>query len=113
VNGESDVTFAVTFENIGSSPIYFAGSALSASIATNSSVLQKVDNNTIGIFAFGTLDHGQNSTLLDPVMGDGYMYQLLQAGSIRVTLSLNWSTNPRLMTLNPNSTTILAQFIFA
>jgi hypothetical protein len=42
-----------------------------------------------GIVVFNELDHGQNYTLLNPVMGEGYMYQLLQAGIIRVTLSLN------------------------
>src|SRR5712692_10053321 len=42
-NGERVVTFSVTFENIGNSPIYFIGgwiNALSSSVGTNS-VLQE------------------------------------------------------------------------
>jgi hypothetical protein len=44
-NGEQDVTFRVTFENIGGSPIYFIGgwvNELSASVPTNSSVLREI-----------------------------------------------------------------------
>jgi len=115
------VMFNVTVENSGNSPISFESYTLSATIATDSRVLRKVTNNEgFSISQYVTLNHGQNYTLLDPVSGDGYMYQLLQSGSVNVSFSLFWTDHVHPCSQAPcttqpfsNSTTISALFVFA
>jgi hypothetical protein len=120
VNGDSYVEFAVTFENIGNSPIYFLAGSSGVAIAMSppaGSILQKVISNPCqGIFAIATLNPGQNYTLYGPSCEAGYIYHVVQAGSVNLAFSFNWTTNSTAST-NPadfsNSTTISAQFIFA
>jgi hypothetical protein len=115
-NGRWNVTFAVTFENVGNSPIHAIRdlSALDSFVATNSSVLQKAPSPQCGgTIAIITLNHGQNNTVYTPDCTTGFNYQLIHPGTVDVRLTFNWTTN-----LNPylrfsNSTTISARFTFA
>lgn len=113
VNGQSYVTFAVTFDNVGSPPIYFLGPYLSSSVPPNSPVLHEVVSSLCaGTVTFVTLNAGQNYTLRAPSCGTGFTYQLVQAGSLNVSFTINWTTSAK-ATDFPNSTTISAQFVFA
>ena len=118
VNGQSYVRFAVIFENAGNSPIYIPDGSVGVSISVPpDSILQKVASGLCaGTFAIAKLNPGQNYTLYGPDCFTGYDYQLVQAGSVNVTFSFNWTTNSKAST-NPtdftNSTTISAQFVFA
>lgn len=117
VNGTSYLKFAVTFENIGNSPIYIRfGSAGLSSVVTNSSVpstvLQEVPAN-LGcgglLIPFDVFYPGQTYTMNTPTCG--FVYQQVQAGTVTVRFSFNWTTNAN-PTDFPNSTTIAAGFIF-
>lgn len=119
VNGESYVTFAVAFDNIGNSPIYIpdGSGGVSTSVPANSSVIQEVaSERCAGTYSFAKLNPGQNYTLYSPSCETGFDYQLVQAGSVNVTFSFNWTTNSKASTNPtdfPNSTTISANFTFA
>jgi hypothetical protein len=117
VNGTSYLKFAVTFENIGSSPIYirFGSAGLSSSFVANSSVpstvLEEVPVN-LGcglLIPSEVVNPGQAYTMYTPTCS--FVYQQVQAGTVTVRFSFNWTTsaNP---TDFPNSTTIAAGFIF-
>ena len=112
VNGELVLSFAVTFENTGSSPIYFlAGpTVLSTNVPGNATVFREV--NTYVCAATVTLinlEPGQNYTLYGPSCGTGIIYQLDRAGSVNVGFSFNWGTTQGDYT---NSTSATAEFIF-
>ncbi len=110
-SGQQDITFAVTLENTGNSPIHFPSYALSSSIATNSTVAREVCNCGLSVSEDVVLNHGQNFTLYDPSSGNGYFYALLKGGTVDVTFSFDWT--PGIPANTPSSsTTVSAQFIF-
>lgn len=115
VDDESYVTFTVALENIGNSTIYIeAGSdGLDSAVPTNSSVIQQVASvicsGTLGI---EDLNHGQNYTMYAPGCGTGFDYQVVQAGSVNVRFSFDWTTDIQADTFS-NLTTISAQFMFS
>jgi hypothetical protein len=110
MGGGEDVTFTVTFENIGAGPVYFPSYELNSSISTNSTISREDCNCGLGVSESVTLNHGQNFTLYDPASGDGYFYKLLQGGTVNVTFSFNWATQSSSST--SNTTTVSALFIF-
>ena len=118
VNGQSYVYFHIAFENTGSSPIYVFGGfgycePISTTVAANSSVLQAVPSERAACAGeIVPIEPGQNYTVDAPYGGDGVEYQLVQAGTVSVVFSFNWTTDPQATTF-PNSTTISAQFVFA
>jgi hypothetical protein len=117
-NGGQVVVFGVTFANTGNSSIYIpdGSNGVSASIPANSSVIREVGSEVCpGTFAIVRLNQGQNYTLYAPSCFTGYNYRLVQAGSVNVSFSFNWTTNPNASTNPtdfPNSTTISATFTF-
>jgi hypothetical protein len=121
--GPPQVTFYVTVENLGNTPISFPSYALDSSIATNGSVLQKLSSGQGLTLTEGvTLSHGQNYTLFAPYSGDGYYYELLDPGSVNMNFSFNWTLTSHIQPCTqapcatqpfPNSTKISAQFVFA
>jgi hypothetical protein len=118
VNGESYITFAVTFENIGNSTIYIdAGSdSLTSSVPTNSSVIQYVTSSVECSGSLRTMDlsHGQNYTMYAPGCRTGFDYQVVQAGSVNVRFWFEWTTNSTAANSFgfSNPTTISAQLVF-
>jgi hypothetical protein len=118
------VTFWVTFENNGSSPISFPAYALNASIATNSSALREIfPPNFGGGITAGTspLKNGQSYTLFSPYSGDDYYFLLVQAGTVDVNLNFTWDAGQLtqcaqppcpFQTLSSGTTVISAQFTF-
>jgi hypothetical protein len=117
VNGQSYVSFAVTFENTGNSPIYIPDGSTGVAISVPAnSILQPVASELcLGTFSIAELNPGQNYTLYGPSCESGFDYHLVQAGSVSVTFSFNWTTNSKASTYPTdfsNSTTISAQFIF-
>jgi hypothetical protein len=114
VNGQTSVDFDVTFENVGNLPIYIpAGSTgVSTSITANSPVLVAYPTQPCSqVFEIAALNPGQSYSLLGPPCGSGVNYAIVQAGSVNVAFSFDWTTNATTGTY-PNSTTISAQFIF-
>jgi hypothetical protein len=122
VNGTSYVRFAVTFENIGNSPIYIpdGSGGLSSSVVANSSipssVLQQVPSSVCqGTFDIFALNPGQTYTMYAPSCETGFVYQQVQAGIVTVRFSFNSTTNAEASanpTDFPNSTIIAVGFIF-
>ena len=117
-NGHSYVYIQVTFENTGSLPIYIPdGSAgVSASPSSNSSVLQQVvSGQCAGTYSILELDPGKSATFSGPSCEEGFAYQVVNPGTVTLTLSFNWTTNSQAST-NPTDfqekTTILAQLTF-
>jgi hypothetical protein len=120
----SDITFWVTFENNGSSPISFPAYALNASVATNSSALRETFHPYFGSVTEGTspLYHGESYTLFSPYSGDDYDFLLVQGGTVDVNLNFTWDTvfQPAqcanqpcpLQALSSGTTVISAQFTF-
>ncbi len=112
------IVFAVTFRNVGDSPIYIPDGSVgvSTSIPSDSSVIRQVASpQCAGTYVIGRVDPGQNYTLYGPDCGAGFVYQLAQAGSVNVTFSFNWTTNSKASTNPtdfPNSTRISTQFAF-
>ncbi len=114
VNGQLYVYFAVTVENIGNSTVYIDGGTgeLSSSVPTNSSVLHSVTSQLCaGTTEIVALNQGQSYTLYAPGCDSGLMYQQVQAGSVNVSFSFQWTTNVNSNDFS-NTTTISAQFIF-
>ncbi len=115
VNGQSYLTFQVALENVGNSSIYIAGGTgeLSVSIPANSSVVHTVPTQECaGTFTIIELGQGQNYTLYGPPCDDGLDYQVVQAGTVSIAFSFDWTTNPATNTF-PDSTAISAEFTFA
>ena len=114
--GREDVTFFVTFENTGRSPIYAVGGwvgALSASLQENPAVLQETPSKMcLAATYIVTLKQGQNATIYAPDCGSGFNFQLVHPGSVSVSLGFNWTTNGQESTPFSNSTTIQANFRF-
>jgi hypothetical protein len=108
-SGEQDVSFAVSFENIGARPIYFPSFELNTSVTTNTTIRREDCNCGLGVSEDVTLNPGQNYTLYDPTSG-AYFYALLQGGAASVTFSFGWATKSPSTT--SNTTTVSAQFIF-
>jgi hypothetical protein len=115
-NGRQNVTFYVSYENIGTAPVYAIGGwigALSSTVEGNSSVLQASPAiRCPGAIYIVTLDQGQGHTVFAPDCGSGFNYQLVQLGSVTVHLTINWTTNGHESTPFSNSTTITANFTF-
>ena len=115
-NGEENVTFLVTFENTGSTPVYAIGGwvgALSASISGNSMAIQSASSRLCPAAIYlVTLNQGQNVTVYAPDCASGFNYQLVHAGSVTMVLSFGWSTNIKETSPFTNSTTIQANFDF-
>ncbi len=117
-SGEPYVEFAVTFENVGNSPIYIPdGSAgLASSIPQNSSVLLQVaSQRCAGTYQIVRLNHGQNYTMYAPSCGDGFEYEQGVPGSLLASFEFNDTTNAGASTNPtdfPNATNISAPFSF-
>jgi hypothetical protein len=115
-NGEENVTFWVTFENTGSSPVYAIGGwvgALAASISGNSTVIRAASSRLCPAAIYlVTLNQGQNATVYAPDCASGFSYQLVHPGSVAMVLSFDWTTNLQETTPFSNSTTIRASFVF-
>jgi hypothetical protein len=113
VNGQPSVDFDVTFENVGSLPIYVpAGSTGVSTIPAKSPVLVAYPTQPCSqILEIAKINPGQSYSLGGPPCGSGVNYAIAQAGSVSVTFSFNWTTNATAATY-PNSTTISAQFVF-
>jgi hypothetical protein len=107
------VTFWVTFENTGSSPINFVKYSLNYSVPANSPVLKQVK--MPGMFPGCTditvgfnLDYGHVYTLPAECPSDkAFHYQLVQPGTVDVNLNFTWSTVGKQYT-----TEIWAKFAF-
>jgi hypothetical protein len=116
-NGRQNVNFYVTYQNIGTAPVYAIGrwiSALSSTVEGNSSVLQASPAiRCPGAIYIVTLDQGQNHTVFAPDCGSGFNYQLIQPGSVTVRLTFNWTTSSQESIPYSNSTTITANFTFS
>jgi hypothetical protein len=116
-NGMLNITFAVTFENIGNSSVRAIGGwvgALSSDVPANSSVLREIPSRPCcAAIYIVTLNHGQNYTVYTPDSSSGFNYQLVNPGSVDVLLSFNWTTNLKENTPFSNTTTISARFRFA
>jgi hypothetical protein len=122
--GAADVTFWVTFENVGTSLVSFPAYALNASIATNSSAVREVfpPNPPPGITQMTSpLNNGQSYTLFSPYSGDQYYFQLVQAGTVDVNLNFTWDSGQLtqcahspcpFQALSSGTTVISAQFTF-
>ena len=116
-NGRWSVTFLVTYENAGSSPVYeMVGTAgtLHTSISGNSTVIVAVPSalSCYGTVYATTLNQGQNLTIGFPDTCDAFWYQLVHPGSVAMVLTFSWSTNPPSEPPYYNSTTIKADFVF-
>jgi hypothetical protein len=117
-NGEPYVEFAVTFENVGNSPIYIPdGSAgLASSIPANSPVLLQVAaQRCAGTYQIVKLSHGQSYTMYAPSCGDGFQYQQGVPGSLIASFEFNCTTNAAASTNPtdfPNATTVSVPFSF-
>ena len=114
---ERIVTFTVSFENTGASPVYVVsgcGSGLTASLPANSPVLQKVTSGPVCECAafIAAIDPGQNRTSVTPGCWSGYHYRLVQPGTVTVNFTLSWGTNGQSFQ-ESNSTTISATFTFS
>jgi len=116
-NGRENVTFWVTFENTGSSPVYAIGGwvgALTASISGNSLVIQEAPSKLcVAATYLVTLKQGQNATAYAPDCASGFNYQLVHSGGVAMVMSFNWTTNGKENTPFSNSTTIQANFNFS
>jgi hypothetical protein len=116
-NGTQDVTFYVTFENDGSTPVYAIGGwvgTMSSTIIGNSDVLRESPAVICpGAIYIVTLNWGQNATVYAPDCSSGFNYHLVHSGSIAVQLSFGWTTDENESMPFSNSTTIVADFNFA
>jgi hypothetical protein len=93
--GHQTLTFRVQFENVGSGTIYVlsgGGSSLSAIITSGASVVQEVAGPRCEIATvMGPVSAGGDWTATTPGCWSGFSYQLLEAGTIQVQLTLTWS----------------------
>ena len=112
----STVSFAVSFENVGSYTVYTAagcGSGLTASLAPGSQVLEKVASGPVCLCAeiMAPVDPGQNRTATTPGCWSGYQFLLVHPGTVQVDFVLSWSSRQA----NPvaTSTNVTAWFTFA
>jgi hypothetical protein len=115
-NGVSYVEFTVTLQNIGDSPIYFqAGSSLPVSVSANSTVLQASPLFCLSNAALIPLEPSQNYTTSFAGCTPGYYYQVAQAGTVKVTFDLNWTTEAPTWGAGASSnvTTVSADLHFA
>jgi len=89
------VTFSIQYQNIGPSNIYVlegGGSNLDVTITSGTSLIQQVKSPLCEIaVAMASLGPGDNATAVTPGCWSGFQYQLLQAGSIQVQMTLGWS----------------------
>lgn len=115
-NGDTFLTFVVSYENIGSYPVYVitgCGSALEAK-NTNGSVIQKVPAGPRCLCAevMKQLSPNGNQNSSDPGCWSSYGYKLIQQSggtTVAVELVLHWTSSAG----SPNSnTTIRANFVF-
>jgi hypothetical protein len=116
-SGDKLVTFSVLFENVGTSPVYVVGgcgSGLTATLPTNSVVVQKVSGGPLCACAefIAPLNPGQNHTSITPGCWSGYYYKLVHSGTVNVNFTLNWGTDGQNFQQS-NSTTISATFTFS
>lgn len=91
----SDVAFSVTYENVGSSSVYYVagcGSSLVATVPPGSGVLQKVSSGPVCLCAEAImpLAPGDNRTATTPGCWSGYHFELLGPGTVQVELTLYW-----------------------
>jgi len=119
-NGRANVTFLVTFENTGSSPVYVLGGfvgMLAFSVSGNSTIIQAVTSNqcTGGIYVVA-LNQTQHITYVAPDCSNGFNYQLVHPGNLAMVFNFGWTINPQTPQNRAppfsNSTTIKANFIF-
>ncbi len=94
ING-SQVSFFVTVENSGVSPVYLETSTggISTSLSSNSTALEQQSNGEFcpgGTVGFVELDPGQNFTFSAPTYCDGFSYVLVGPGTAYTTFSFNW-----------------------
>ena len=109
------VTFAVTYENTGSSDVYYVagcGSSLVASVSAGSGVIQKSSTGPVCLCAEATmaLPSGGNRTATTPGCWSGYHFVLLGPGTVQVQLTLSWG--PTQASPGNDTTTVNAQFTF-
>lgn len=115
--GERIVTFTVLFENVGTSPVYITsgcGSGLTATLPSNSPVLQKVSSGPVCACAafIAAVDPGQNHTSATPGCWSGYHFKLAQPGTVTVNFTLFWGMNSQNFQQS-NSTSISTTFTFS
>ncbi len=94
-SGDSIVRFVVQFQNVGSAPIYVTsggGSGLTLNLTSGASLVKTMPSPRCEIaVALGPLSPGANATESMPGCWSGYYYQLVQAGTIGVHMTLAWS----------------------
>jgi hypothetical protein len=127
VNGQSYVTFAVNFENIGLLPplpsepcsnckptIYIAAGTAGLTVSEYPSpVLQSVPSQMCpGTSSIVALENGQTYTMYGPGCDAGYNYQVVQAGTVTLTFIFHWAMSSQ-MSAPLDDTVITAQFTFA
>jgi hypothetical protein len=114
-NGQSYVMFGVNFENTGSSPIYISAGTDGLNVSTygDLSVLGAVTSERCaGTSTIVLLEEGQNYTMYAPGCDTGFDYQMMQAGTVGVTLIFQWTVSSQASTF-PDATLISSHFIFA
>jgi hypothetical protein len=111
--GEQDVTFAVTIDNTGGSPVYFEPHSLNVLISSNSTIRRETCNCGLGVSGVIPLNPGQNFTMYNPNADDPYFYALLQGGDVNVNFTIDWTTSSQAgVPLLSNSTTVAAELVF-
>jgi len=115
VNGQTYVSFAVNFENTGSTPIYIASGAGGLDVfpyGNFSQYLQVVPSvGCAGTSTVFPLEGGQNYTLFSSGCSTGFDYKLVQSGTVGVTFTFQWTTSSQASTF-PEATIITAHFSF-
>ena len=113
VNGQEYVSFAVNFENTGSSPIYIAAGPGGLDVfpyGNFSNYLQVVSPvGCAGTPIVFPLEGGQNYTLYSSGCSTGFDYKLVQSGTVGVTFTFQWTTSSQASTF-PEATIITAHF---
>ena len=113
--GQTAVSFAVTYENVGQSDVYTVvgcGSGLVASLPPGTTVLQKVTQGPVCLCdeAMTPVSPGQNRTSYTPGCWSGYQFLLVHPGTAQVDFTLSWGSNSTFQ--QGGQTNITAYFAF-
>ena len=110
------VTFAVSFENVGSTDIYTVtgcGSSLTATLPQGTGVLKRVTGGPVCLCAEAptAVPPGANRTAITPGCWTVYKFLLVHPGTVQVGLTLTWGTSQA--GPQQDMTNITATFSFA
>jgi hypothetical protein len=110
------VTFAVTYENIGSADIYTiagCGSSLVATLPAGTDVLKRVTGGPLCLCAeaMTPVPPGGNRTSVTPGCWTAYKFLLVHPGTMEVYLTLYWGLSQTFQ--HEDMTNITASFTFS